>query len=78
MKKEIIKTIILAVVVLAVGLSFNHNTESLPLTDLALNNVEALANETGSECGMYCKSSGRGCIIVYTNGAMTTCPNVWK
>lgn len=67
------------IVVLITCFSFNQNKENLGLTDLALNNVEALASEgSGSDCNTYCPNPGNGCILVYTNGAMVTCPNRWK
>ena len=60
MKKNIIKAIVALTLIITAMVSYN--TE-----------VKAQKALGGGDCEHYCPNSGNGCILIYSNGAMTTC-----
>ena len=70
MRKKILGIAVMAVV--AVAAAWNIN----PRSDLALDNVEALASGEGGSG--YCSYSGGGCIIKYSDGTSTYIPGRWN
>lgn len=80
MKKNFMKTALVAIFCLAVGYTtYNAQNKNENLSDMILDNVEALAGESsGGDCQSYCSNSGNGCILVYTNGTRVTCSGRWK
>jgi hypothetical protein len=81
MKKNLLRAAFVAAFGLAVNYTaYTSQRSEETFSDVMLENVEALASgESGSsDCDTYCPIAGNGCILVYTNGAMVTCPNRWK
>lgn len=74
MKKYIIGSLAIATIAIA-GWNFNQKSE-VQLTDLALDNVEALASGEGG--GGYCSKSGMGCIIRFSDGTSTYIDGRWN
>lgn len=77
MKKKVLGTIAFVAVAALAGYNVYTSQNKVKLSDLALNNVEALANlgeGSQSDCQTYCMSSFFDiCIIRYTNDTFTTC-----
>lgn len=73
MKKNILKVAVVAVIALTVGLNvYNSQKEELPLSDLMMDNVEALAQSEGGEYGtLY--SNGQGNRFCCCPGGTKTC-----
>lgn len=76
MKKKILGITIMAIVALAAGWNINQSDNNIKLSDLALDNVEALASGEGG--GGYCSRSGGGCIIKYSDGTSTYISGRWN
>jgi hypothetical protein len=74
MRKKILGIAVMAVV--AVAAAWNINQSEIKLSDLALDNVEALASGEGGSG--YCSYSGGGCIIKYSDGTSTYIPGRWN
>lgn len=78
MKKKILSGIFALALLGTAGYGVNQNMESdVNLSDLALTNVEALAqNEDGGSysCDRYCKQDSEWICRIYSNGVlMNTC-----
>jgi hypothetical protein len=77
MKKNILKVALVAAFALFAGYSVYTSQKSVDLSALALDNVEALASETGSgdydcgntcsgaKCGTFTDNSGNSCTVYY-------------
>lgn len=77
MKKNILKVALVATFALIAGYTVYTSQKSVDLSALALDNVEALASETGSkDCQTYCQVDYRyTCFIMYGSGIDgITCP----
>lgn len=73
MKKGIIGLFIIATAAIT-SWNFNQKNE-IQLTDLALDNIEALASgESSSDCNTYCTSDYRYYCIVDYGSASVSCP----
>ena len=72
MRKKILGIAVMAVVAVAAAWNINQ----IKLSDLALDNVEALASGEGGSG--YCSYSGGGCIIKYSDGTSTYIPGRWN
>ena len=68
MRKKILGIAVMAVVAVAAAWNINQSENEIKLSDLALDNVEALASGEG----------GRGCIIKYSDGTSTYIPGRWN
>ena len=66
----------LANVAVAAAWNINQSENEIKLSDLALDNVEALASGEGGSG--YCSYSGGGCIIKYSDGTSTYIPGRWN
>lgn len=77
MKKKILGIAVVVAVAVAAGWNINQSNNDIQLSDLALNNVEALASGEGGSSG-YCNRSGAGCIIRYSDGSSTHIPGRWN
>ena len=66
----------MAVVAVAAAWNINQSENEIKLSDLALDNVEALASGEGGSG--YCSYSGGGCIIKYSDGTSTYIPGRWN
>lgn len=76
MKKNILGIAILAIVALATGWNISQNNNKIQISDLALDNIDALASgESGSG---YCSYPGSGCIIRYSDGTSSYVPGRWN
>jgi len=53
MKKKLLGTAVCMTVALAFTINLNFSGKSSDLSDIALTNVEALANNEGGDCGCY-------------------------
>ena len=71
MRKKILGIAVMAVVAVAAAWNINQSENEIKLSDLALDNVEALASGEGG-------SSGGGCIIKYSDGTSTYIPGRWN
>lgn len=69
MRKKILGIAVMAVVAVAAAWNINQSENEIKLSDLALDNVEALASGEGGSG--YCSYSGGGCIIKYSDGTST-------
>ena len=67
---------VMAVVAVAAAWNINQSENEIKLSDLALDNVEALASGEGGSG--YCSYSGGGCIIKYSDGTSTYIPGRWN
>ena len=65
MRKKILGIAVMAVVAVAAAWNINQSENEIKLSDLALDNVEALA-------------TGGGCIIKYSDGTSTYIPGRWN
>ena len=65
MRKKILGIAVMAVVAVAAAWNINQSENEIKLSDLALDNVEALASGEGGSG--YCSYSGGGCIIKYSD-----------
>lgn len=71
------KTVIgLCIVAAFAGWHYAQNDNELNLSDLALENVEALAQNEGGDG--YCSKRGMGCIIKYSDGSSTFVSGRWN
>ena len=61
MKKKILGIAVMATVALAAGWNINQSNNDIQLSDLAVNNVEALASGEGDLCPNGCMDNGGGC-----------------
>ncbi|MDR2389251.1 MAG: NVEALA domain-containing protein [Tannerellaceae bacterium] len=77
MKTKLFCIVFVAVVAVAAAWNFNQNQDEATLSDLALENVEALANGKGGGGGM-CSKPGSGCIIRYSDGNSTYVSGRWN
>lgn len=71
MKKRLLSIAFVAAIAVTAGWNFAQSENKVNLCDLALANVEALAESEGgsTDCSTYCKSDYRyTCIISYGNG----------
>lgn len=80
MKKKILGVIAIVAVAAVAGYNvYTSQSSNVKLSDLALSNIEALANSgegSQSDCDTYCMPSPFDtCIIRYTNNTFTTCPD---
>lgn len=75
MKKNILKVAFVAAFAIIAGYGVYATQTCTDLSDITLENVEALAaGESSSDCSTYCYSDSRAtCIIMYTNGEGVTC-----
>ena len=76
MRKKILAIAVMAVVAVAAAWNVNQSENEIKLSDLALDNVEALASGEGGSG--YCSYSGGGCIIKYSDGTSTYIPGRWN
>ena len=76
MRKKILGIAVMAVVAVAAAWNINQSENEIKLSDLALDNVEALASGEGGSG--YCSYSGGGCIIKYSDGTSTYIPGRWN
>lgn len=73
MKK--VTTLIIVTAAALAGWHYAQNDE-IQLSDLALENVEALARNEGG--GGYCSKPGEGCIIKFSDGSSTFISGRWN
>ena len=73
--KTVISLCIVAAAAFA-GWHYAQNDNELNLSDLALENVEALAQNEGGDG--YCSKRGMGCIIKYSDGSSTFVSGRWN
>lgn len=60
------------------GWNYQQNQKEVAMSDLTLENIEALASGEGSsDCTRECPYSGYMCIINFTNGTSISCPGRW-
>jgi len=64
-KKLLLGTAVCMTVALVLTLNFNFSGKSYDLSDIALSNVEALANNEGGDCGCYGPKIGNMEIYCY-------------
>ena len=76
MKKRILKIVFASAFVLVAGYSVYASQQNAEMSDLALANVEALA-QYESDGDTYCPKPGYMCIIKYTNGTYSTYNGRW-
>ena len=77
MNKKVLKVAFIAAIALVSGINVFNAQKSDVLSDIALANVEALANDELSGA-VYCPYEGLGCIIKYTNGTYETVWDRWS
>ena len=76
MKKNILKIVFASAFALVAGYSVYVSQQKVELSDLAMANVEAIAqSESGGST--YCSNPGYQCIIKYSNGTYTTYHGRW-
>lgn len=69
MKKKIFGAVIIAAMVLTAGWNFNQSKNEVVLSDLALSNIEALAQDTGSgSCNWGTREVSAGWEAICING----------
>lgn len=75
MKKNLLKAVFVAAFAMIAGYGVYTTQAQVNLTDITLENVEALAaGESSSDCSTYCSTDPRAtCIIMYSNGEGVTC-----
>lgn len=78
--KKIISIAFICLFALFIGWNTYQNNNSMQLPDTAIGNIKALANikPPVGDCATLCASPGYMCIIKYSNGASTSCPDSWK
>lgn len=80
MRKKIFGIALMAAIAVTAGWNISQNENQVKLSDLALNNVEALASDESdsSDCRSYCSSDYRySCIIDYGGGSHAiSCPQM--
>lgn len=75
MRKNILGIAVMAAVAVAATWNINQSENDIKLSDLALDNVEALASGEGSgDCQTYCTSDYRYYCIVDYGSASVSCP----
>ena len=80
-KNKILSVLFVAAIAVAAAWNFSQNQDEVTLSDLALENVEALAGEVLGPCTAGCRSVGWGwsqilkCTCGYT-GIFSSC-NQW-
>ena len=75
MKKKLMGIVTIIAIAAVAGYNVYASRSNVKLSDLALANVEALADSSEgsqSDCNTYCMVSYT-CIIRYTNNTFTTC-----
>lgn len=77
MKKKILGVTFIAAFALAIGWNMNQTNNEVNLSDLTLDNVEALAGGEGGSGG-HCSRSGYMCIIKYSDGSSTSINGRWN
>lgn len=70
MKKKFIKVIAFVAIAIAASYNYTQNKNVVELSDLALENIEALA-EGESGDGWWCCGTSGYCSIDYTTGSVT-------
>ena len=71
MNKNIRAVMMIAAIALIAGVNVFNSQRAIAMSDIALANVEALADdETAGD--IHCPFGGYGCVIIYSNGAAET------
>lgn len=76
MKKNILKLAFASAFAFVAGYGIYASQQEVEMSDLALANVEALA-QSESDGDTYCPNPGYQCIIKYSNGTYTTYHGRW-
>ena len=74
--KKILKVLAIVAVVIFAGYNVHKAQQPIVLSDVAMANVEALA-QTETDGDIYCPYEGLGCVITYTNGTAVTYWGKW-
>ena len=61
MKKKLLSSLAVLAVAAVAAWNVNFNSQTDLMSDVVLENVEALAQENNSECPNGCFENGRGC-----------------
>lgn len=78
MKKKIMYAVAFVALAAVAGWNYQQNQKEVAMSDLTLENIEALASGEGSsDCTRECPYSGYMCIINFTNGTSISCPGRW-
>lgn len=78
MKKKIMYAVACVALAVVAGWNYQQNQKEVAMSDLTLENIEALASGEGSsDCTRECPYSGYMCIINFTNGTSISCPGRW-
>lgn len=78
MKKKIMYAVACVALAAVAGWNYQQNQKEVAMSDLTLENIEALASGEGSsDCTRECPYSGYMCIINFTNGTSISCPGRW-
>ena len=78
MKKKIMYAVACVALAVVAGWNYQQNQKDVAMSDLTLENIEALASGEGSsDCTRECPYSGYMCIINFTNGTSISCPGRW-
>ena len=77
MKRKLVKIAIVVAIVAVSGINVFNAQKPEVLSDVAMENVEALA-ASESTGAVYCPYVGLGCIVKYINGTMETIPDKWS
>ena len=78
MKKKVFGAVALIAIAVAAGWNVRQNNNKVEMSDLTLENIEALASGEGSsDCTRECPYSGYMCIINFTDGTSISCPGRW-
>ena len=78
MKKKIMYAVACVALTVVAGWNYQQNQKDVAMSDLTLENIEALASGEGSsDCTRECPYSGYMCIINFTNGTSISCPGRW-
>jgi hypothetical protein len=65
MKKKILGVAIVAAIALVSGWNISQSMSEVAISDVALENVEALADEINPNCPNGCQESGNSCWCYY-------------
>lgn len=78
MKKKVFGAVALIAIAVAAGWNVQQSNNKVEMSDLTLENIEALASGEGSsDCTRECPYSGYMCIINFTDGTSISCPGRW-
>lgn len=78
MKKKVMYAVVCVALAAVAGWNYQQNQKEVAMSDLTLENIEALASGEGSsDCTRECPYSGYMCIINFTNGTSISCPGRW-